>query len=58
VSKLCWRKTTVLETDGGIYTSHQSAKKSPENIKDGVLHIRKFEGKRLASAAFQYDTLI
>jgi len=33
-------------------------KKSPESIKDGVLHIRKFDGKKLASAAFQYDTLI
>jgi len=27
-------------------------KKSPENIKDGVFHIRKSDGKRLASAAF------
>jgi hypothetical protein len=27
VSKLCRGKTTVLETDGGLYTSHQIAKK-------------------------------
>jgi len=50
-------KTTVLETDGELYTSHQSTKQSPENIKDGVFHIKKFDGKRLASAVIQYDSL-
>jgi len=35
VSKLCRGKTTVLETDVGLYTSHQSAK-SPKNIKDEI----------------------
>jgi hypothetical protein len=35
VSKLCRGKTTVLETDGRLYTSHQS-ERCPKNIKDGI----------------------